>query len=124
MDKALFRAYVKELVKEQLEESIEKTVRKVLPEILGEAVAEIKSTQGIRENTTVVQKSAPKPKIDRAKLAEMMGLERHGDTIVATSKNVGPVMTAPPQGIAEDNPALQAINKDYSQLMKKMGLSK
>jgi hypothetical protein len=28
-----------------------------------------------------------------------------------------------PPGITEDNPAVQAINKDYSALMKKMGLS-
>lgn len=110
MDKALFRAYVKELVKEAVEEE----VKKVLPKMLGEAVAEVKSLQ---ETTT----SAPRTKFSRTQLAEMMGLERVGDTIVATT---GKVMPAPPRGIQEDNPAFQAINKDYSAMMKAMGLSK
>lgn len=111
MDKALFRAYVKELVKETVEEE----VRKVLPKVLEEAVQEVKSLQ---ENTTSVR---PKQKIDRSKLAEMMGLERHGDTIVASTKNI---VTELPPNISPDDPTVKAINKDYSGLMKKMGLSK
>lgn len=111
MDKALFRAYVKELVKEAVEEE----VKKVLPKLLGEAVAEVKS---IQESTTA---TPTKSKFSRAQLAEMMGLERHGDTIVATTAKVLPV---PPRGMTEDNPAVQAINRDYSQVMKAMGLSK
>lgn len=118
MDKALFRAYVKELVKEQIEESVEKAVKKILPEILGEAVAEIKGTQTNKVN----EAATAKPKLSRSQLAAMMGLERHGDTITATSKNVGPVMQAPP-GVSEDNPTLQAINRDYSALMKAMKLT-
>ena len=120
MDKALFRAYVKELVKEQIEESVEKAVKKILPEVLGEAIAEIKGMQKPQVNETV---AAPaKPKLSRSQLAAMMGLERHGDTITATSKNVGPVMQAP-AGMTEDNPTLQAINRDYSALMKAMKLT-
>jgi hypothetical protein len=114
MDKALFRAYVKELVKETVEEE----VKRVLPKLLGEAVSEIKSLQETKSTPTESKK-----KFSRSQLAEMMGLQRMGDTIVATTQNLSPVMQAPP-GISEDNPALQAINKDYSQLMKKMGLSK
>lgn len=114
MDKALFRAYVKELVKETVEEE----VNRVLPKLLGEAISEIKSIQENRTPTT-----SQKPKFSRSQLAEMMGLERHGDTLLATTKNLAPVMQVPP-GMSEDNPAVQAINKDYSQLMKKMGLSK
>lgn len=111
MDKTLFKAYVRELVKETVEDEI----RKILPKVLGEAVQEIKSLQESAPAST------PKPKFDRAALASMMGLERHGDTIVATTKG----MTTPiPPGLTEDNPAVQAINKDYSQLMKKMGISK
>lgn len=109
MDKALFRAYVKELVKEAVEDE----VKKVLPKLLGEAVAEVKS----------IQESAPatstKPKLSRAQLAEMMGLDRIGDTIVATTAKV---MPTPPKGVQEDNPAFQAINKDYSAMMKAMKL--
>jgi Na+-translocating ferredoxin:NAD+ oxidoreductase RnfG subunit len=118
MDKALFRAYVKELVKEQIEESVEKAVKKILPEVLGEAIAEIKSSQPNKVN----EATTSKPKLSRSQLAAMMGLERHGDTITATSKNVGPVMQAP-QGMTEDNPTLQAINRDYSALMKAMKLT-
>jgi hypothetical protein len=51
----------------------------------------------------------------------MMGLERHGDTLVATTANM---VTNLPPNVTEDNPTVQAINKDYSTLMKKMGLSK
>jgi Na+-translocating ferredoxin:NAD+ oxidoreductase RnfG subunit len=119
MDKALFRAYVKELVKEQIEESVEKAVKKILPEVLGEAIAEIKSVQ---QPMKVNETATAKPKLSRGQLAAMMGLERHGDTITATSKNVGPVMQAP-QGMTEDNPTLQAINRDYSALMKAMKLT-
>lgn len=108
MDKTLFKAYVRELVKETVEEE----VKKVLPKILGEAVNEVKA---IQETAIIPQK----PKLDRETLAKLMGLERHGDTIVATTKNM-----EIPQNISSDNPAVQAINKDYSALMKKMGLSK
>jgi hypothetical protein len=114
MDKALFKAYVRELVKEMVEEE----VNKVLPKLLGEAIGEIKSlTEGKVE-------TSKKPKIPRAQLAEMMGLQRIGDTITATTSNLGRVMPTPPQGITEDDPVFQAINKDYSALMKKMGMSK
>jgi hypothetical protein len=110
MDKALFRAYVKELVKETVEEE----VKKALPKLLGEAINEIKSLQ---ENNTT---PTPTKKFSRAQLAEMMGLERIGDdTMVARGGNVMPT----PPG-APSNPAVAAINKDYSALMKKMGLAK
>lgn len=116
MDKALFRAYVKELVKETVEEE----VKKVLPKILDEAVREVKNLQ---ESTT----TTPKPKIDRTKLAEMMGLQRLGDTIVATTNNM-PLPENTPQNINYNDPTVKstvsAITKDYSALMKKMGMSK
>lgn len=114
MDKALFRAYVKELVKETVEEE----VQKLLPKLLGEAITEIKSLQ---QTNTVA--SEPKKKLSRSQLVEMMGLEKFGDTFVASTSNMTPVMR-PPAGMSEDNPTIQAINKDYSALMKKMGLSK
>ena len=86
-------------------------------------MAQIKGTQQVNE--TVVTPS--KPKLDRSKLAAMMGLERHGDTITATTKN----MVLPeniPHGVNLNDPsvkpAMDAITKDYSALMKKMGLSK
>jgi hypothetical protein len=110
MDKTLFKAYVREIVKETIEDE----VRKVLPKLLEEAVQEVKSLQ---EST---MSAKPKQSIDRSKLAQMMGLERHGDTIVASTKN----MVNIPAGLSPEDPTVQAINKDYSALMKKMGLSK
>jgi hypothetical protein len=117
MDKALFRAYVKELVKETVEDE----VKKILPNILGEAIAEIKNLQ---ENTRPASQPTTKPTLNRAQLAEMMGLERIGDTLLATTKNMGTVMPTPPDGMSANNPAYQAINKDYSAVMKKLGMSK
>lgn len=115
MDKALFRAYVKELVKETVEEE----VKKVLPKILDEAVREVKNLQ---ESTT----TTPKSKIDRTKLAEMMGLERHGDTIVATTNKMPLPENAQRVNLNDPNvkSTVDAITKDYSALMKKMGMSK
>jgi len=115
MDKALFRAYVKELIKEQLEESVEKIVKKVLPEVLDEAIAEIKNIKPVNESTT--KKTS---KLPPGKLAEMLMMERNGDTITATTGMIMP----PPPGLSTDDPTVKAINKDYSQVMKKLGLGK
>ena len=114
MDKALFRAYVKELVREQIEESVETAVKKILPKLLQEAVEEVKTVQNSSPVST-------KSKLSRSQLAEMMGLERHGDTITASTDRM---ITNLPKGMTEDNPAVQAINRDYSQVMKAMGLAK
>lgn len=115
MDKTLLKAYIRTIVEEE--------VNRILPDILGEAVAQIKGTQQVNE--TVATPS--KPKLDRSRLAAMMGLERQGDTITATTKN----MVLPeniPQGVNLNDPSVkpvvEAITKDYSALMKKMGLSK
>lgn len=116
MDKALFRAYVKELVKE----TVETEVRKILPKVLDEAVREVKTLQ--ESTPTVTQK----PKLDRAKLAAMMGLERHGDTIVATTNKMPLPENAPNVNLNDPTvkSTVDAITKDYSALMKKMGMSK
>jgi len=115
MDKTLLKAYIRTIVEEE--------VKRILPEMLGEAVAQVKSMQQVNETAS----TPARPKLDRSKLAAMMGLERVGDTISATTKN----MVLPeniPQGVNLNDPAVQpaveAITKDYSALMKKMGLSK
>ena len=115
MDKTLLKAYIRTIVEEE--------VNRILPELLGEAIAQIKGTQQVNETVA----SPNKPKLDRSKLAALMGLERQGDTITATTKN----MALPeniPHGVDLNNPsvkpAVEAITKDYSALMKKMGLGK
>jgi len=115
MDKTLLKAYIRTIVEEE--------VNRILPELLGEAVSQIKGAQQVNETVATPTKS----KIDRTRLAALMGLERHGDTITATTNN----MVLPqnmPQGVNLNDPllkpAVEAITKDYSALMKKMGLSK
>lgn len=113
MDKTLLKAYIRTIVEEE--------VNRILPDLLGEAVAQIKGTQQVNETA-----AAPnKPKLDRSKLAAMMGLEKLGDTLSAhTGRMVTQAPTEIPAGLKEDDPAVVAVTKDYSQLMKKMGLSK
>jgi hypothetical protein len=115
MDKTLLKAYIRTIVEEE--------VNRILPELLGEAVSQIKGAQQVNETVA----TPTKQKLDRSKLAALMGLERHGDTITATTNN----MVLPqniPQGVNLNDPsvkpAVEAITKDYSALMKKMGLSK
>lgn len=107
----MFRGYVRELVREAVEEE----VKRLLPKLLDEAVSQVKT---IHESTA----TAPaKPKFDRNKLAAMMGVERHGDTLVASTSNM---LENVPPNLSPDNPAVQAITKDYSAMMKAMGITK
>jgi hypothetical protein len=122
MDKALFRAYVKEIVKEQIDDSVENAVRKILPEVLSEAVAEVKKSSSAVNETSAVRS---KPTVDRNKLAQMLGLDRIGDTFHATTDNLNVSRGMElPEGVSSDNPAVAAITKDYSAMMKAMGLGK
>lgn len=114
MDKQLLKAYIRTIVEDE--------IKRVLPEILSEAVAEIKQ---LSENTTSQRSSftqQQRPKLDRAKLASMMGVSFDGETIRATSTDRIPL----PEGAPKDVPkeVVDAVTRDYSALMKKMGLSK
>jgi hypothetical protein len=106
MDKQLLKAYIRTIVEDE--------VKKVLPEMLSEAVKEIKQLQ---ENSQSPRASSPKPKIDRSRLAELMNLSYDGETLSATTDSM-----RLPEGTPRDaDPKIvQAITKDYSQLMKAM----
>lgn len=106
----MFKGYVRELVREAVEEE----VKRLLPKLLDEAVMQVKT---IQESTV-----APKPKLDRNKLASLMGLERQGDTLIASTNNM--MVDNIPPNVAPDNPTVKAINRDYSAVMKAMGLAK
>jgi len=110
MDKQLLKAYIRTIVEEE--------VKRILPELLSEAVAEVKQ---LSEQTTRPS-AQPKPKLDRSKLAAMMGIEYDGQTLRATSTDK--VHGRLPDDVPPDvNPeVVKAINKDYSQLMKTMGI--
>jgi molybdenum cofactor biosynthesis enzyme MoaA len=106
---------------------VEEEVKKLLPELLAEAVAEIKNVSKLNETTT-----AKKPAIDRNRLAELMGInyDRPSGTITATTNGIPrTVSTVDSAGnrieISADKvdpTVMQAITKDYSEIMKKLKL--
>lgn len=109
MDKQLLKAYVRTIVEDE--------IRRVLPEVLSEAITELKQ---IKENTTPTQKSTSK--IDRARLAELMGIKYDGNTLMATTDNVS-ISRLPENAPTDVSPeVLNAVTKNYSALMKKMGI--
>lgn len=107
MDKTLLKAYIRTIVEEE--------VKRLLPEMLGEAVQQVKQ---LTEHTQPTATSTKK--YNRNDLAQMMGLEYDGETLRATG--VSP--HAPADIPAGTPPELkQALTRDYSALMKKMGLT-
>lgn len=114
MDKQLLKAYIKVLVEEE--------VKRVLPELLGEAVKEIKT---LTEHARPAAVAAPRPSLDRGRLAELMGITREGDTLLATTNSMG--AHTPPAIVGDvtdgQKEVLDAMNRDYSHLMKAMKLT-
>lgn len=120
MDKQLLKAYIRTIVEEE--------VKKLLPELLGEAVAQIKNVNKLDESV----KTDNKPKIDKSRLAQLMGIDydRGNATIRATGVAPSVVVAKDAAGNSVQIPAdsvpsevISAINKDYSALMKKMKLT-
>lgn len=106
MDRQLLKAYIRTIVEEE--------VQRILPQILSEAVNEVKK---ISENTTSQTKSQ-KPSLDRKRLAELIGYD--GNTLVANTSAV-PLPENAPTDVPEE--IVNAVTKDYSQMMKKLGLT-
>ncbi len=131
MDKQLLKAYIRTIVEEE--------VNRLLPELLGEAIAEIKGAKKLNETKTAPRAAAPaptKPKIDRGRLAELMGLDYDRDNGVLSAGMGGSRPT--PQTFTVTDPAgnprqipadavapevVTALTKDYSQIMKAMKLT-
>jgi hypothetical protein len=112
MDKQLLKAYIKVVVEEE--------VKRLLPEMLAEAVQQIKASQPTTSDPIT---ETTKPKIDRSRLAELMGLEydRDGGTLSASTNRMGTRAMAVP---ADVDPAVSnALTRDYSQLMKAMKIT-
>lgn len=110
MDKQLLKAYIRTIVEEE--------VKRLLPEMLAEAVSEIKQLSENRNNS----QSSKKPSIDRGRLAELMGISYDGETVRASTVNMGvPLPENAPRDA--DPEVVKAVTKDYSALMKKMGLT-
>lgn len=105
MDKNLLKAYIRTVVEEE--------VTRILPKLLSEAVQQVKQ---LSEVTTPTPPSREPPKFSKTQLAEMMGLTYDGETL-----QTGEVTPRPP--VSGDPNVHKAITRDYSQLMKKMGLT-
>lgn len=130
MDRQLLKAYLKVMVEEE--------VKRLLPELLAEAIAEIKQA------TPLVEQSHPKPKVDRARLAELMGIDYDRDsgtlragasamsnsafssfgtdtpTMLTTKDEAGNTRHIPANQV--DPTVVNALTKDYSELMKRLKL--
>lgn len=106
MDKQLLKAYIRTIVEEEVE--------RILPKMLSEAVNEVKR---LTENTSTPSK-VQKPAFDRKRLAQMIGYD--GETITATS-SVIPLPENAPRDV--DEKVVEAVTKDYSAIMKKLGLT-
>lgn len=111
MDKQLLKAYIKTIVEDE--------VKKILPELLAEAVGEIKQLSESKDTTTPKR---TKPLVDRSRLAELMGISYDGETLMANTKSmVVPLPENAPKDV--DPEVVKAVTKDYSAMMKKMGLT-
>jgi hypothetical protein len=112
MDKTLLKAYIRTIVEEE--------IKRVLPELLGEAISEIKQ---LKESATPTISSKSKPTFEKGRLAELMGISYDGETLSAMGGNVNTPpahRVSPTQGPPE---VVNAINRDYSELMKAMKLT-
>lgn len=107
MDKQLLKAYIRTIVEEEVE--------RILPKMLSEAVNEVKK---LSENTNVASKSQTKPSLDKRRFASMLGYD--GETLNATTRAV-PLPSNAPTDV--DEKVVEAVTKDYSAMMKKLGLS-
>ena len=108
MDKQLLKAYIRTIVEDE--------VKRVLPNMLAEAVQEVKQ---LTENVPTKQKTEKSP-VDKKRLAELMGITYDGNTLTATTNNI-PLPNNAPRDV--DPEVINAVTKDYSALMKKMGLT-
>lgn len=122
MDKTLLKAYIRTIVEEE--------VKRILPELLSEAVQEVKQ---LTESAATPVAPKKRPPVDRGRLAELMGINynREEGTIRANTSNLRPqtVTMKDSAGNTVEVPAsavkpevVDAINRDYSQLMKAMKL--
>lgn len=108
MDKQLLKAYIRTIVEEE--------VKRILPEMLSEAVSQVKK---LSENTEKRPINRSEKDLLRSRISDIMKIDRDGDTIMATTKNL--VTVDPSMGV--DPAVVNAVNRDYSEIMKKLNLT-
>ena len=76
----------------------------------------------LKESKQTVVTKQSKPSIDRNRLAELMGISYDGETLMASTKSMAvPLPENAPKDV--DPEIINAVTKDYSAMMKKMGLT-
>ena len=111
MDKTLLKAYIRTVVEEHVE--------KILPQLLSEVIQQVKV---LKENSPapVPAKSTTRSPIDKAKLRELMGVSFDGETLTASTDGMP---TVAPQDLTPGQQEVHAaVNKNYSELMRAMGI--
>jgi hypothetical protein len=104
MDKKLLKAYIRTIVEEEVE--------RLFPKLIKEYFSTPNTL--VSESTSM---SVEKPKLNRSELAGLLGITRDGDTLRATTRNLGPGSTnIAPTGVPAEIAA--ALNKDYSQMLR------
>jgi hypothetical protein len=104
MDKKLLKAYIRTIVEEEIE--------RLFPKMLKEHLGTVPKAELVSETTTT-----SKPAFNRTELASLLGITREGDTVRATTRNLGPVASnIAPAGVSVDLAA--ALNKDYSKMLR------
>jgi hypothetical protein len=133
MDKTLLKAYIRTIVEEE--------VKRLVPKMLEEAINEIKAIKGKPINETTAPAPVKKPAVDKARLAQLLGIDYDRDNgVIRAGMGAKPSMVDAPDmpgmvmGIDSagnkipipknkvSTEVLDAINRDYSALVKKMNL--
>ena len=97
---------------------VEDEVKRILPEMLAEAVAEVKQLSETKQPAPQSKKS----KIDRGRLAELMGVSYDGETLRATTNNMA--ASLPESTLRDVDPeVVKAVTRDYSEVMKALKLT-
>ena len=127
----------KDLLKLYIQTAIEAEMRRLFPELLKEELAKAGAalmSEGVRpmETTPIAPPSHLQPPPDRESLRAMMGLPSLGEMRMTTDNVIPPSATPPVSstpritGIpanAEQKKAQDAINRNYGDVMKKLGLT-
>ena len=119
MDKQLLKAYIRCIV----EEEVTRILPTLLSEVLGEVVANAPKNAPKNQPKPLkeaLSRANTKPRPGRAEMASLLGLTREDDTFIANTNSMRLPEGTPPNA---DPKVVEAITRDYSELMKAMGIT-